>query len=69
MIITVTGRPVAHLGPLGAVDGSIEGRVRLEDLIARGQVVAPRRTGSHLPRDPVPVWHGSRIDKLLNEIR
>lgn len=59
------GRPVAQLGPLGAV----EGQVRLTDLVARGLVIPPRRTGPYQPAEPVTVWSGARIDRLLREIR
>ena len=65
IVVTIAGRPVAQLGPLGAVDG----QVRLADLVARGLVVAPRRTGPFRPGAPVPVWSGSRLDRLLREIR
>ncbi len=65
VIISVAGRPIAHLGPLRSLDGQI----RLEDMFASGQVVAPRRSGSYAPPEPVPVWQGSRIDRLLHEIR
>lgn len=65
IVVTVGGQPVASLGPLGAADG----QVRLADLIARGQVIAPRRTGAWTPPPAVPVWSGSRIDRLLREIR
>jgi prevent-host-death family protein len=65
IVVTVGGRPVAALGPLAAADGV----VRLDDLIARGLVIAPRRTGPWTPPAPVPVWSGSRIDRLLREIR
>ena len=65
IVVTIGGRPVAQLGPLGAVDG----QVRLADLVARGLVLAPRRTGPFTPREAVPVWSGSRLDRLLREIR
>lgn len=64
-VVTIGGRPVAALGPLGAA----EGQVRLADLVARGLVVAPRRSGDYRPSDPVPVWSGARIDRLLGELR
>lgn len=63
--ITVGGRPVAQLGPLAADDGS----VRLADLVARGLLLAPRRTGVFRPASAVPVWSGARIDRLLRELR
>jgi prevent-host-death family protein len=65
VIISVAGRAVAHLGPLRTVDGPIH----LVDLVASGRVIGPRRTGSYSAPDPVPVWQGSRIDRLLQEIR
>lgn len=65
LVVTVGGRPVAQLGPL---DG-VAGQVRLADLVARGLVLAPRRTGPHRPAPAVPVWAGTRIDRLLAELR
>lgn len=65
VLITVGGRPVAQLGPLGAEDGT----VRLADLVARGLVLAPRRHGPFRPFPAVPVWSGARIDRLLRELR
>lgn len=65
LVVTIGGRPVAQLGPLGAP----EGHARLSDLIARGLVVAPRRAGALRPNDPVPVRAANRIDRLLREIR
>ena len=65
IVVTIGGRPVAQLGPLGAA----EGQVRLADLVARGLVVAPRRTGEFRAPAPVSVWSGTRIDRLLREIR
>ena len=65
LVITIDGRPVASLGPLSGVDG----QVRLADLVAQGLVIAPRRTGDWVPRDPIPVWSGSRVDRLLRDIR
>jgi len=32
-------------------------------------VIAPRRTGDYRPAAAVSVWSGSRIDKLLRDIR
>ena len=65
IVVTVGGRPVASLGPLATADGV----VRLDDLVARGLVIAPRRAGTWTPPEPVAVWSGSRIDRLLREIR
>lgn len=65
ILISVGGRPTAQLGPISPTHG----HVALEDLIAQGRVRAPRRTGDFRPADPVSVWSGSRIDRLLREIR
>lgn len=65
VIITVGGRSVAQLGPVRTIDG----RSTLEDLIAHGRVIGPRRTGAYRAPEPVPVWQGSRIDRLLGDIR
>jgi antitoxin (DNA-binding transcriptional repressor) of toxin-antitoxin stability system len=65
IVISIGGRPIAQLGPLGAP----EGQARLSDLIARGLVIAPRRGGVYQPTPAVSVWSGGRIDKLLRDIR
>ena len=65
LVVTVDGRPVAQLGPLDPV----EGQVTLDDLVARGLVVPPRRRDGLPHTDPVPVWTGARIDRLLREVR
>ena len=65
IVISIGGRPIAQLGPLGAP----EGQARLSDLVARGLVIAPRRGGVYQPSPAVSVWSGGRIDKLLRDIR
>jgi len=65
IVISIGGRPIAQLGPLGAP----EGQARLSDLVARGLVIAPRRGGTYQPTPAVSVWSGGRIDKLLRDIR
>jgi prevent-host-death family protein len=65
IIITVAGRPAAQLGPLDSVGGG----VTLEELIARGLVLAPRRHDRPEPGPPIPVWAGARLDRLLREQR
>ena len=62
-IISSSGRPVAQLGPLD------EQAPALEQLIASGALVAPRRTGEWRPPGPVAVWAGVRIDRALRELR
>ena len=63
--VTVDGRPAAQLGPLEGADNS----VGIDDLVAAGLLVAPRRSGPARPTDPVPAWAGARLDRLLRELR
>jgi prevent-host-death family protein len=66
IVITVDGRPVAQLGPLepaGATDCT------LDDLIARGAVLAPRDDERPDPEFTVDLWAGSRIDRAAAELR
>jgi prevent-host-death family protein len=65
IVITVAGRPVAQLGPLDPFSGP----ATLDDLVARGLVVAPRRSDRPEPSDPIPVWAGTRLDRLLRDQR
>lgn len=62
-VISSNGRPVAQLGPLD------ESSPALEQLIAAGALVAPRREGEWRAPDAVPVWSGVRIDRALRELR
>ena len=63
-IVSVRGRPVARLAPL-----DIGGREHtIDDLIATGRLIAPRRTGP--PHEAtIPVWGNVRLDRLLREVR
>jgi prevent-host-death family protein len=64
LTVTVGGRPVAQLGPLEAgTDAS------LDALLASGQLLAPRRYDRSVPSDPIPVFAGVRLDRLLRELR
>ena len=65
IVVTVGGRAVAQLGPLDPVTA----RPTLDDLIARGLVLAPRRHDRPPPGPPIPVWAGARLDRLLGEQR
>ena len=65
IVVTVGGRAVAQLGPLDAVAAP----PTLDDLIARGLVLAPRRHDRPPPGPPIPVWAGARLDRLLGEQR
>jgi antitoxin (DNA-binding transcriptional repressor) of toxin-antitoxin stability system len=62
-VITSHGRPVAQLGPLEVTSP------RLDQLIAAGAVIAPRRLSAWRPPAPVPIWSGVRIDRALRELR
>ena len=64
VVVTVSGEPVAQLGPLEAPTTR-----SLDDLVAVHAVVAPRRRGPLPQGEPVSVFSGSRLDRLLNEIR
>lgn len=67
-IVTVGGRPTAQLGPLGSIPAAASGPT-LTDLVARGVVVAPRRTDTYRPGAAVPVWRASRLDRVLDDVR
>ena len=66
IVITVDGRPIAQLGPL---DPGPAAPVTLDDLIARGLVLAPRRADRPPPAETVDLWAGSRIDRAAAELR
>jgi prevent-host-death family protein len=65
IVVTVDGRAVAQLGPLDPAAGP----PTLDDLIARGLVLAPRRHDRPPPGPPISVWAGARLDRLLGEQR
>ncbi len=65
IIVTVDGTPVAQLGPLEPVDGTLT----LEDLAARGQLVLARRGDRPETTFKMPMWAGTRLDQLVREIR
>ena len=64
IVVTVDGRPVAQLGPLEP-----DGSPTLDDLVATGHVVAPRRaTPADAPTaEDAPV--DARSDWILDDIR
>jgi prevent-host-death family protein len=64
IVLTVGGRPVAQLGPLDPVDGE----PTIDDLVARGLLVRARRDDRPEP-DVEIAWAGTRLDRLLAEIR
>jgi antitoxin (DNA-binding transcriptional repressor) of toxin-antitoxin stability system len=74
MIITESGRPVAQLGPVesspDAADGT-PGQVTMDELVARGLVVPPRRrapeTGVRIA--PIETYSGVRFDRVVRDLR
>ena len=63
-VITVGGRPVAELAPLTSADVTRS----LDELVAQGLLIAPRRGGA--PNDvTIAVWQTLRLDRLLREVR
>ena len=65
-IVSINGVDVAQLGPLGS---SGDGSRSLSDLIASGQLIAPRRTTPGRSLEPVKVWTGTRLDRALRDVR
>lgn len=63
--VTVDGRPVAQVVPMSADEHGPS----INDLVARGLVLAPRRRGDFTPLDPIILYTGSRIDHALREVR
>jgi prevent-host-death family protein len=65
VVVTVGGRPVAQLGPLdhGA------GQPTLDDLAARGLLQRARRADRPGPDLLVAMPVGTRLDRLLDEVR
>ena len=62
-VLTMHGRPIAQLAPLDS------GAPALDQLIASGALVAPRRRSEWRPPEPVAVWAGARVDQALRELR
>ena len=65
IVVTVDGRPVAQLGPLDPVGGD----VTIDDLAVRGLVVRARRSDRPPPDVLVNLWTGTRLDRLVGEVR
>ncbi len=66
ILVTVSGAPVALLGP---ITGDTMPPLTIADLVARGAVMAPRRNGEFKPGDAISVHSGARIDQLLRQVR
>jgi len=63
-IVTVGGRPVAQVAPLTSAGAERS----LDELVAQGLLIAPRRGGQ--PNDTTVAAFGNvRLDRLLREIR
>jgi prevent-host-death family protein len=65
IVITVGGRPMAQLGPL---ESSPE-EMTIEDLAARGLIVAARRSDRPSPSERIDLRTGTRLDRILREVR
>ncbi len=65
LIVTVDGVPVAQLGPLDPLDGN----PTIEDLAGRGLIELARRPDRPAPTFSMPMWAGTRIDRLVREVR
>ena len=63
IVVTVGGRPLARLGPLGAAGG-----LTLDDLVATGAVHAPRTRRTATP-EAVLVPADTNLDRALQAVR
>lgn len=66
IVVTVGGRPVAQLGPLDPGGGT---EPTLDDLAVRGLLQRARRTDRPPPDLLVALPVGTRLDRLLDEVR
>jgi antitoxin (DNA-binding transcriptional repressor) of toxin-antitoxin stability system len=66
IVVTVDGRAVAQLGPLEAAAAD---DVTIDELAARGLVVAARRGDRPEPDVVLYLRAGSRLDRLVGEVR
>ena len=65
IVVTIGGRPVAQLAPIEAPDA----QPTLADLAARDLVLPARREDRPAPDVLVPLRVGTRLDRLLAELR
>ncbi|HXH58206.1 type II toxin-antitoxin system prevent-host-death family antitoxin [Iamia sp.] len=65
IVVTVAGRPVAQLGPLDPGTGV----PTIPDLAARGLVTPARRSDRPPPDVRLDPWPGTRLDRLVAEVR
>jgi prevent-host-death family protein len=68
IVVTAGGRPLARLGPLDADPGAVE-PTTIAQLAAIGLVVAARRGDRPRPDVLIPLRVGTRLDRLVGEIR
>jgi prevent-host-death family protein len=66
IVITIDGRPVAQLGP---IEAAAPGEPTIPDLAAAGLLLAARRDDRPPADLLVPVKVGTRLDRLLAEVR
>jgi antitoxin (DNA-binding transcriptional repressor) of toxin-antitoxin stability system len=65
IVVTIDGEAVAQLGPLDSGDRA----PTLDDLIARGLLVAPSSPHRRPPTATMPTWAGTRLDHLVQSVR
>lgn len=65
VVVTVDGQPAAQLANLS---GDFTG-ITMDDLVARGAVLAPRRRGEFHLDEAVILPAGTRIDRALAQVR
>jgi antitoxin (DNA-binding transcriptional repressor) of toxin-antitoxin stability system len=65
IVITVGGRAMAQLGPLESPPGELT----IEDLGVRGLIVPARRTDRPPPDERIDLRTGTRLDRILREVR
>ena len=70
-VITVNGRPAAHLGPPVSSGSSASGdpATAIAHLVASGALLSARRSDHRVSDRTVDVWGTVRLDRLLREIR
>lgn len=69
IVVTDAGRPLAQLGPLDS-----PGHNSMDELVARGLVIAPRRAQGNRPLNalvdtPIDVFSGMRLDQMVRDLR
>jgi len=64
--VSIGGRAVARLGPLGGHAAPATGAA---SLISSGALIAPRRNDGRIADGTVVVWRNVRLDRLLREVR